>query len=43
MPKQSLKKDSSDTIQPTARVIKVFKTFPKGISTKVNLIAWLEF
>ena len=44
MPKPSLQKNSSDTIQPiVGGGGKEVHTFPRGICTKVNLIAQLEF
>ena len=42
MPKLSLKKNSSDTIQPKTKELGVH-TFLKGISPKVNVIAQKEF
>ena len=42
MPKLSLEKNSSGTIQPTAGKEKGVYTFPKGICLKVNKIRWLE-
>ena len=37
------KKNSSGTIKPITGGIRLFHIFPKGISAKVNVIAWLEF
>ena len=38
IPKPSLQKDSSSTIQPITEEIREFIPFPKGISLKVNKI-----
>ena len=43
MPKSSLYKKGSDTIQLITGRIQRFNTFPKGISPKVNVIEQLEF
>ena len=43
MPKLSLSKNSSGTIQPTATDIRESISFPNGICPKVNVIARLEF
>ena len=42
MPKLSFKKKSNDTIEPTAEDIGRLILVWKGISMKVNVIAWLE-
>ena len=42
MPKASLLKNSSSTTYPFAGD-KGVNTFPKGISPKENIIAWLKF
>ena len=41
--KTSLNKYNSGTIQPIGWGIKGVNTFPKGISLKMNVIAWLGF
>ena len=43
MPKPSLLKNSSEAIKPTARKIREFIPFPKGICSKLNIIARLDF
>ena len=45
MPKPSLQKNSSGTIQPIGWKIRRFNTFPKGtcITLKMNVRARLEF
>ena len=43
MPKQSVSKNSVDTISHIAREIKGSNTFRKSISPKVNVIAQLKY
>ena len=43
MPNPFLWKNSRGTIQPKAGGDKSVHAFQKGISLKVNIIAWLEF
>ena len=43
MPKPSLYKNNSGTIQPMAGRIRGFVPFPKGISLKMNIIVQQEF
>ena len=43
MPKASFQKNSSEAIKTRNWRVKGIHTFPKGISPKVNVIAWVEF